>query len=74
MTYSTLVSLKLNSADGKIEREIVAHGSITVYNLHRVLQFCLTPSKSDATIAATVSVVEFFRNSWQRHGCLLGCC
>jgi hypothetical protein len=53
MTYSTLVSLKLISADGKIEREIVAHGSITVYNLHRVLQFCLTPSKSDATIAAT---------------------
>jgi hypothetical protein len=53
MARSTLVGLKLTSADGKVEREIVAQGSITVYNLHKVFQFCLTPSKSDDTIAAT---------------------
>lgn len=62
MATSTLVGLKLTSADGKVEREIVAQGSITVYNLHKVFQFCLFPSKSDDTVATTVSVVELFRN------------
>lgn len=61
-----LVDLKLTSADGKVEREIVALETITVLNLHRVFQFCLMPSKSDDAIAATVRVTTLLRNQLQR--------
>lgn len=62
-----LIDLKLTSADGKVEREIVALETITVFNLHRVFQLCLFPSKSDDAIAATVRVAAHFRNQLRHH-------
>lgn len=56
MTHATLVELKLASRDGKVERKIICTNRITVFNLHKVIQFCLFPSKGDDTVAGTVSV------------------
>jgi len=55
MTHSNLVALKLSSALGDVERDIVVQESITLYNLHKVIQFCLAPSRGDEAIAGTVS-------------------
>jgi hypothetical protein len=49
-----LVGLKLTSLDGKVEREMICTTAITVFNLHKVIQWSLFPSKGDDTVAATV--------------------
>lgn len=49
-----LVGLKLTSLDGKVERDIICTTAITVFNLHKVIQWSLFPSKGDDTVAATV--------------------
>jgi hypothetical protein len=51
-----IVELKVTSDGGKVERKIIVQESITVYNLHKVIQFTLFPNKTDDAIAATVSV------------------
>lgn len=56
MSYSTLVGLRVISDGGKIERDVVVQESITVLNLHKVIQWSLNPRQSDDSIAATVGV------------------
>jgi hypothetical protein len=54
MAYSDLVSLKLCSTGGHIERDIIVQESITVYNLHKVIQFSLNARQTDDGIACKV--------------------
>jgi hypothetical protein len=56
MSYSTLVGLRVISDGGKIERDIVVQESITIFNLHKVIQWSLNPRQSDDGIATTVRV------------------
>lgn len=51
---ATLVSLKLTSAGRLIERSLVVPQCITLYNLHRVIQYALVPSISDDRVDAMV--------------------
>jgi hypothetical protein len=49
--FATLVGVKL-AGPGKVERDVVVTESISLFNLHRVFQFCLHSSFSDDGIAA----------------------
>lgn len=51
---ATLVQLKVSDPSGKVERELIVSKSISMYNLHRALQFCLKPSQSDSAIDGMV--------------------
>jgi hypothetical protein len=51
--FSTLVGVKL-AGPGKVERDVVVTESISLYNLHRVFQFCLHSAFSDDKIASIV--------------------
>lgn len=51
--FATIVGVKLAGL-GKIERDVVVTESISLYNLHRVFQWCLHSSFSDDKIAAIV--------------------
>ena len=53
MAYSELVQLKI-SGPGGVERDLVANETMTMWHLHRAIQFCLAPSQSDDTVAAKV--------------------
>lgn len=44
--FATLVGVKL-AGPGKVERDVVVTESISLYNLHRVSQWCLHSSFSD---------------------------
>jgi hypothetical protein len=54
MAYSDLVSLKLCSTGGQVQRDIIVQESITVYNLHKVIQFSLNARQTDDGIACKV--------------------
>lgn len=54
MEYAPLVQLQLSSSNGKIERNIIVMESIELFNLHRVIQMCLSASQSETSIATKV--------------------
>lgn len=46
--------VELSVFGDKIERDIIVSGNIPLFQLHRVLQFCIKNRQSDDTIAAQV--------------------
>jgi hypothetical protein len=56
MSHSTLVGLRVISDGGDIERDIVVQESITIFNLHKFIQWSLNPRQSDDGIATTVRI------------------
>lgn len=55
MAYATLVGLRLQSRLGFIQRDVIVPESITVFNLHKVLQFALNCRQTDDGIASKAS-------------------
>lgn len=45
-----LALLRVFDPKGKVSREIVVTESTTMFNLHRVLQFCIKPRQADSVI------------------------
>lgn len=66
MAYATLVGLKLTSAGGLIERDVVVQECITMFNLHKVFQLSLNSRQSDDSIAAKVGIGDILR----QHSCV----
>lgn len=52
----TLVQIKVSDVQGRIMREIVVSEATNMFNLHKILQFCIKPRQQDATIDAQVRV------------------
>jgi hypothetical protein len=49
-----LALLRVSDPRGKVTREIVVTACTTMFNLHRVLQFCIKPRQTDAVIDCKV--------------------
>ncbi|WIA19112.1 hypothetical protein OEZ85_003760 [Tetradesmus obliquus] len=47
---ATLAQLRVSDPNGRASFEIVVSESTTMFNVHRVLQFCIKPSQPDALI------------------------
>lgn len=52
---SELLQVAVAGASG-LERDIIVTAAMPLFQLHRVLQFCIKPNQSDDTVAAQASV------------------
>jgi hypothetical protein len=52
---TTLVRVALTSANGRVERDVIVLDSISMYNLHRCMQYCINPRQRDDDIEEMVS-------------------
>lgn len=51
---ATLAQLRVSDPNGRASFEIVVSESTTMFNVHRVLQFCIKPSQPDALVDSKV--------------------
>lgn len=52
-----LVQLEVTEANGGLSRDVIVAHTITFFNLHRAIQYCVKPRQSDSTVDGKVRAV-----------------